>query len=45
MLNCCLGMRGDLRVAYCEIRGYNDVNDNVKKTALYLSVNKWVGKL
>lgn len=36
------GSRSDLRVGYCEIRGYNDPSNNVLKTAEYLSLNKWV---
>lgn len=40
-----LGSRGDLRVAYCEIRGYNDSNNNVPKTAEYLATNKWVSNI
>ena len=34
--------RGDLKVGYCEIRGHDDPNQNIVKTADYLSVNKWV---
>lgn len=34
--------RGDYRVGYCEIRGYNDTSNNILKTAEYLSINKWV---
>ena len=39
---CAAAHRGDMRVGYCEVRGCDDVNQNVVKTADYLSANKWV---
>ena len=41
-LSCVIAFSRHFHFGYCEVRGHNDEQYNVKKTAEYLNTHQWV---